>query len=173
MYLVFVSCTNIHHDVKYLLNHGMLKTTKTWISWVENITFLQNKKILSLCLRWHILRSYCFLVEVTFNYFCISFFPSIITILSLPVPTLLPPPWLFLYHKVYLFLYVWHTTLIFKNNQLTLDRGAYCEWSDFWSMSDWFNYEILLNFLQKGTLHIMEELINIFPLWLCPYFTIP
>ena len=29
--------------------------------------FLRNKKILNLCLRWHILRSYCFLAEVTFK----------------------------------------------------------------------------------------------------------
>ena len=26
-----------------------------------------KQKILSLCLRWHILRSYCFVAEVTFN----------------------------------------------------------------------------------------------------------
>ena len=29
--------------------------------------FLQNQKILNLCLRWHIFRGYCFVVEVTFN----------------------------------------------------------------------------------------------------------
>ena len=29
--------------------------------------FLRNKKILNLCLRWHILRSYYFIAEVTFN----------------------------------------------------------------------------------------------------------
>ena len=45
----------------------MVKNTKTWISWKWNIIFLWNKKILNLCLRWNILRSYCFLVEVTFN----------------------------------------------------------------------------------------------------------
>ena len=33
----------------------------------RNTTFLSNKKILTLCLRWHILRSYCFLAEVTFD----------------------------------------------------------------------------------------------------------
>ena len=32
-----------------------------------NITFLQNKKILNLGLRWHILRSYHFVAEVTFK----------------------------------------------------------------------------------------------------------
>ena len=45
----------------------MVKNTKTWIFWEFNITFLWNKKILNLCLRWHNLRSYCFAVQVTFN----------------------------------------------------------------------------------------------------------
>ena len=40
----------------------MVKNTKTWISSERNETFLRNKKILNLCLIWHILRSYCFLV---------------------------------------------------------------------------------------------------------------
>ena len=43
---------------------GWSKIKKTLISWERNITFLQNKKILNLCLRWHILRSYRFIVEV-------------------------------------------------------------------------------------------------------------
>ena len=62
------SCTNNHHDVTNLLNHGMVKDPKTWISWGRNIIFLRNKKILNLSLRWHILRSYRFVVEVTFKY---------------------------------------------------------------------------------------------------------
>ena len=62
-----ISCTNTHCDVTDLVNHGMVKNTKTWISWERNITVLQNKKILNLCLRWHILRSYHFVVEVTFK----------------------------------------------------------------------------------------------------------
>ena len=62
-----ISCTNIHHDITDLVNHGMVKNTKTWISWKRNIFFLQNKKILNLCLRWHIFRSYPFLAEVTFK----------------------------------------------------------------------------------------------------------
>ena len=62
-----VLCTNTHHDVTDLVNHGMVKNTKTWISWKRNIIFLWNKKILNLCLRWHILRSYRFLAEVTFK----------------------------------------------------------------------------------------------------------
>ena len=63
MYLV--SCTNIHRDVTYSVNHGMVKNTKTWISWEQNIIFLRNKK--NMCPRWHILRSYRFVAEVTFK----------------------------------------------------------------------------------------------------------
>ena len=66
--------TNIHHDVTDLVNHGIVKNTKTWISWKQNIIFLQNKKILNLCLRWHILRSYRFLAEVTFKKELLQFF---------------------------------------------------------------------------------------------------
>ena len=46
---------------------GWLKIQKTWISWERNIIFLQNKNFFDQCLRWHILRSYRFVVEVTFN----------------------------------------------------------------------------------------------------------
>ena len=63
MYLV--SCTNTHRDVTNSVNHGMV--TKTWISWERNRIFLRNKKILNLCLRWHILRSYRFVAEITFD----------------------------------------------------------------------------------------------------------
>ena len=63
MYLVL--CTNTHRDVTDSVNHGMVKNTKTWISWEWNIIFLRNEKILNLCLRWHILRSYHFVAEVT------------------------------------------------------------------------------------------------------------
>ena len=66
MYLV--SCTNTYRDVRDLVNHGIVKNAKTWISWQRNIFFLQNKKILNLCLKWHILRSYCFAVELTFEF---------------------------------------------------------------------------------------------------------
>ena len=62
-----VLCTDTHHDVTYLVNHGMVKNTKSWISREWNITFLWNKKILNLCLIWHILRSYHFVAEVTFK----------------------------------------------------------------------------------------------------------
>ena len=64
-----VSCFNTHHDVTELVNHRMVENTKTWISWEQNITFLWNKKILNLCLKWHILRSYRFLAEATFKHF--------------------------------------------------------------------------------------------------------
>ena len=49
-----VSCTYTHHDVTDLVNHVMIKTAKTWISWLQKISFLQNKKIFNLSLRWHI-----------------------------------------------------------------------------------------------------------------------
>ena len=42
----FVSCTNTHRDVTYLVNHGMFKNTKTWISWEWNIISLWNFYIL-------------------------------------------------------------------------------------------------------------------------------
>ena len=58
---------NTHRDVTDLVNHGMVKNTKTWISWEQNIIFLRNKKILNLCFWWHILRSYHFVAEVTFK----------------------------------------------------------------------------------------------------------
>ena len=54
-------CTNTHRDVTDL----MLKNAKTWISWERNIIFLQNKKILNLCFRWHIMKSDHFVTEVT------------------------------------------------------------------------------------------------------------
>ena len=63
-----VSCTNTHRDVTDLVNHGMVKNTKTWISWERNIIFLQNKKILNTCFRCHILRSYHFVAKVTFKW---------------------------------------------------------------------------------------------------------
>ena len=63
-----VSCTTTHHDITDLINHGMVKNTKTCI------TFLQNEKILNLCLRWHIFRSYCFVAEVTFTVTIFSLF---------------------------------------------------------------------------------------------------
>ena len=46
-----------HHDVADLVNRRMVKNTKTWIAWERNVNFLQNKKILNLCLslRWHIM----------------------------------------------------------------------------------------------------------------------
>ena len=63
----FEKCPNAHRDVTDLINHEMVKNTKTGISWERNIIFLQNKKILNLCLRWHILRSYHFVAKVTFK----------------------------------------------------------------------------------------------------------
>ena len=62
-----VSCNNTRHNVTDLVNNGMVKNTKTSITWEWNITFLRNKKNLNLCFRWHILTSYDLVVEVTFN----------------------------------------------------------------------------------------------------------
>ena len=45
----------------------MVKNTKTCISWERNIIFLRNKKILNLLRRWHILRRFRFVAEVTFK----------------------------------------------------------------------------------------------------------
>ena len=44
-----VTCINTHHDVKDLVNQGMVKNTKTWISWEWNMTFLRNKKKFFYC----------------------------------------------------------------------------------------------------------------------------
>ena len=41
-----VSCTNTHRDVTDLVNHGMVKNTKTGISWERNIIFYETKKFL-------------------------------------------------------------------------------------------------------------------------------
>ena len=62
-----ISCTNTHCDITDLVNHGMYKNTKTWVSWERDIIFLQNKKILTLYFRWHNVRSYRFVAEVTFK----------------------------------------------------------------------------------------------------------
>ena len=42
-----VSCTNTNHDVTDFVNHRMVKNTKTWLSWENNISFLWNKKCLT------------------------------------------------------------------------------------------------------------------------------
>ena len=68
-----ISCTNTHRDVTDLVNHGMVKNTKTWISWERNIIFLRYKKLLNLRFRWHILKSYRFVAEVTFRDFVKAF----------------------------------------------------------------------------------------------------
>ena len=51
MHCVFKSVSYTHYDVTDLVNHGMVKNTKTLISSERSISFLQNKKILNLCLR--------------------------------------------------------------------------------------------------------------------------
>ena len=47
----FVSCTITYHDVTDLVSHGMVKNTKTWISWEMIMTFLRDKKTLNMCLK--------------------------------------------------------------------------------------------------------------------------
>ena len=37
------SCTNTHYDVTDLVNHWMIKNTKTWIPWKRNVTFCKKK----------------------------------------------------------------------------------------------------------------------------------
>ena len=47
-----VSCNNTHniqYDITDLVNHEMVKNTKTWISWEQNISFPQNKKNILMC----------------------------------------------------------------------------------------------------------------------------
>ena len=51
-----VSCTNAYHEVTVLVDHEMIKNTKSWTYRERNITFLRNKIILNVCLIWHILR---------------------------------------------------------------------------------------------------------------------
>ena len=65
--MLLVSFTNTHCDTTDLVNHLMVKNTKTWLCQEQNIIFLRNIKILNLCFRWHIFRSYHFVAEVTFN----------------------------------------------------------------------------------------------------------
>ena len=62
-----LSLVHTHHDMTDLENHRMVKNTKSWTFRERNITFLWSKKILNLCLRWHIFRSFCFVAEVSFN----------------------------------------------------------------------------------------------------------
>ena len=63
-----ILCTNSHHDFKDLVNHEMVKNAKTWICWERNITFPLNTNILNFCLKRHILRNYCFVVDVIFKF---------------------------------------------------------------------------------------------------------
>ena len=45
-----ISCTNnTHCDITDLVNHGMVKNTKIYISSEQNVTFLWNKKKFKAC----------------------------------------------------------------------------------------------------------------------------
>ena len=61
------SRNNTDYEVTDLLDHEMVKNTKTWISWQQNIIFYDKKKIHKISLRWHILRGYHFVAEVALN----------------------------------------------------------------------------------------------------------
>ena len=61
-----------------MANHTMIKNIKTRISWERNIAFLRSKKIINLCLRWHILRSYCFAAEIIFKKTLMVYLSSIV-----------------------------------------------------------------------------------------------
>ena len=51
-----------------MIYHGIVQNTNTWTSWEQNMTFPKNYKILNLCLRKYILRSYQFVAEVAVNW---------------------------------------------------------------------------------------------------------
>ena len=62
-----VSCTNdTHHDVIDLVNHGMVKNTKTNISRTEH-NFSMKQKNSEAAPQMANIRSYCFVAEVTFK----------------------------------------------------------------------------------------------------------
>ena len=62
-----VVCTNTHHHITDLVNHGWVKIQK--VEYLENRTyfFCKLKKFLNCASDDTILRSYRFLVEVTFK----------------------------------------------------------------------------------------------------------
>ena len=60
--LIFIMTSYIWN----IMGHGLVKNTKTWISWEWNITFIWNKKI-NLHVRWHISVSFSFVLKVSFN----------------------------------------------------------------------------------------------------------
>ena len=58
-------------------------------AWERNINFVRKKKILNLCLKWYILRSYHFVAEVTFkrlqlyeNDYCSRYFVVVFSFLK-------------------------------------------------------------------------------------------
>ena len=66
------------YNQKCTLSHVLIMTSKIWwitgglniqkLEYLENGTYFSTKwKILNMCLRWHIFRSYRFVAEVTFK----------------------------------------------------------------------------------------------------------
>ena len=117
-----VSCTNTHRDVTDLANHGMVKNRKTWISWERNIIFQRNQKILSLCFRWYILRSYHFLAEVTFNELWPYYQKHLNQIILNPTTLSLEFCWLQIFHWIKL---SWHLALFESNLDDSIDSGNF------------------------------------------------
>ena len=117
-----VSCTNTHRDVTDLANHGMVKNRKTWISWERNIIFQRNQKILSLCFRWYILRSYHFLAEVTFNELWPYYQKHLNQIILNPTTLSLEFCWLQIFHWIKLSR---HLALFESNLDDSIDSGNF------------------------------------------------
>ena len=61
-----VSWANTHLDTTNLVSHMMVKN-KSLVYLEKEHIFSTNKKILELCVRCHILTSYHFVAEATFN----------------------------------------------------------------------------------------------------------
>ena len=89
---IFKTATLFHVLILIMASqiNGMVRNTKTWISWERKIRFLQNKKIINLYRKWHILISYRFSTEVTFK---LIFLHNITRRLFLSEESLLPCPW--------------------------------------------------------------------------------
>ena len=61
------SYTNTYHDIKNLVNHGIVIKLKNLNILRTEHKFAMKQKKFNLCLRWHILRSYHSVAEVTFK----------------------------------------------------------------------------------------------------------
>ena len=64
---VLYLCANIHHDVTTFEVDKMVWNIENWTYHEWTMTFPWNERILKLCLKNHIFRSYQFLAELTFK----------------------------------------------------------------------------------------------------------